>query len=1006
MKHIITFIGLLVFTLTQAQIGSGWDWAFNPGSLGAASLRHISYKTNGGIYFGGQALAAAKFGSLTISAPAVGNFPGTVRFFGSINAQTGAPTIVKWYANGNISTDCITTDDNGNFVFGGNVTRGTTADFGDGVTATASITENLAYIAKMNSAGVMQWVKTYNFGGSGVAGMQITRLAVSDQGNIFFVGWNTNAANPLLQNQLRYPIAKLDANGNTVWMKEGGAMFKATAAIYNDKFVDSEENLQLIEYGTSISYSFNGETSTAPTGTVGANVFSHHLSLTTHGVKRFLYSYRAAIDNVVVQKSTNNVYFVVAQYQANSGSLTGLPASGALSYIPYSGIVETNKDGVLQKASGVNGVGNLLNQSTFIPISGGRLAMAQTLAKTFSYAVGVDYWHPADPTNNAMGIIETDDNWQPVKMITSGKSPGTTFHGESALFANNGDNYVAAPYFGIGVFATTATLPTTSFGTQTLTGFNAANNFTSYATYGTSVNFRNDLAFVHTNSNNFPMISTTTWLGNTANWNDATNWTNGVPTNLVKAVFNGSTTIFPSTFPATPTSASIQVNAGATVTLPTTLALSLGIRNNGKVLVNNAGFFQGFGAKNWIGTGELEFTGTNAVSFFYTGLFTNALTINGLFSTFYDINTPAVVFKSAAKFDMGGKTIAITSVDGNAISGVSANNYFYNGTLRRSVSGTGTYEFPVGTSSSYQSATVQVNNLLGTNQLSAKFTSGSIIGTAPSVNFNGVPITNALNAGFFTIDPNVQPTGGSYNITLSLRGSSNSVTDATRYTVIKRNNSTSAWAASGTTAPATVAGSVVTSTVNNLSSFSDFAIGFGAFSLPVSLTNFTATLRQQKVALAWATANELNNRGFYVQHSVDGVQYTNLGFVAGKGTTNAANSYGLTHYLPVAGVNYYRLKQVDMDGKELLSPIQTVYMQAPVTTLQVYPNPVAEQVRVNVFFPANSTVAITNTQGRVVLQTVFSGNTVNVQALPTGNYFISFINAATQEKYVATILKK
>jgi hypothetical protein len=1003
MKQIFTLICTTIITTVYAQIGGGWDWAFNPGSLGSATMRHISYKTNGGIYFGGQALAAAKFGNTTITAPKVGSFPGTVRFFGSINAQTGAPTIVKWYANGNMSTDCITTDDDGNFVFGGNITRGTTADFGDGITATASINENLAYIAKMNSSGVMQWVKTFNFGGSGVAAMQIYRLAISNQGNIFFVGWNTNAANPLLANQFKYPIAKLDASGNTVWMKEAGAGFQATAIIYNDKFIDSEENLQLVEYGTSRTYIFNGETFTAPLVSVGGAVYSHHLSLNTNGDKRFVNAYRGAVNNVVVDRADNTTYFTATQYQSNTASLSSVPL-GLNPSIPefYTGLIQVNKDGTMLKASGINGRGSLLNQSTFIPIGGGKLAMAQTLGTGTSYAVGVDYVHPADPTNYAMAIVETDENWNPTKMITGGKSPSSSFHESNAIFANNGNNYIAAPVYGV----TTVALPTTNFGTTTLNGFNAASDFTTnYGIYSTNAGFRNDLAFVHTNSNNFPVIGTTTWLGNNATWNDATNWTNGVPTNTIKAVFNSSTATFPTAFPTTPTSASVQINSGATVTLPTTLALTAGIKNDGKILINNAGFFQGFGAKNWIGNGEVEFTGTSAVSFFYSGAFTNAITINGNFSTFYNIATPNINFKGNAKFDMSGKVISITNPATTAITGVSANNYFYNGTLTRSVNSTGIYEFPVGTSTNFQLATVNINGLVGVNSLAAKFTSGAITGTTPNINYNGVPITTALNGGFFSIDPNAQPTAGNYNITLALRGNTNTVTDAGRYTVIKRNNSTTAWQALGTYVAATFANNTVTATVNNLTSFSDFAIAFGTVPLPVTLSYFTAQPQQQKVAIQWATATEINNKGFYIQHSVNGIQFSNIGFVAGKGNSTNANNYSYTHFTPVQGNNYYRLQQVDNDGTISYSKVQMVNMSMQTQALQVYPNPVVNQIQFNQNFTTNSTIVITNGMGKTVVNTKFAGNTFNVNSLFAGTYLVTIVDANSKQQFTTTIIK-
>ena len=132
--------------------------------------------------FVGSASTAIKFGNTTLTAPNILSFPGTVRFLGKISA-TGEPTVLMSYSNSNFSIDCATTDSSGNFYIAGGITNTNTADFGNGITHTA--TANIAYVAKLDAIENAQWVKTFMLGGTGNTSLQIHRIAVSKQGNIF-----------------------------------------------------------------------------------------------------------------------------------------------------------------------------------------------------------------------------------------------------------------------------------------------------------------------------------------------------------------------------------------------------------------------------------------------------------------------------------------------------------------------------------------------------------------------------------------------------------------------------------------------------------------------------------------------------------------------------------------------------------------------------------------------------------------------------------------------------
>ena len=102
----------------------------------------------------------------------------------------------------------------------------------------------------------------------------------------------------------------------------------------------------------------------------------------------------------------------------------------------------------------------------------------------------------------------------------------------------------------------------------------------------------------------------------------------------------------------------------------------------------------------------------------------------------------------------------------------------------------------------------------------------------------------------------------------------------------------------------------------------------GAVILPVTLVDFTASPAGNNVLLRWSTAQEINNRGFTVQHSADGQTWTDLGFVAGAGNSSTTTSYNYSHTTPNSGVNFYRLKQEDIDGRITYSPVATATIQS------------------------------------------------------------------------------
>jgi hypothetical protein len=118
---------------------------------------------------------------------------------------------------------------------------------------------------------------------------------------------------------------------------------------------------------------------------------------------------------------------------------------------------------------------------------------------------------------------------------------------------------------------------------------------------------------------------------------------------------------------------------------------------------------------------------------------------------------------------------------------------------------------------------------------------------------------------------------------------------------------------------------------------------FGIAVIPVELISFNATAKENTVSLSWETATELNNMGFEVERSEDGITFIKVGDVSGKGTTTEKQQYIFTdNQIKGEGKLYYRLKQLDYDGTFAYSEtISVEYSALPVefSLSQNYPNP-------------------------------------------------------------------
>lgn len=160
--------------------------------------------------------------------------------------------------------------------------------------------------------------------------------------------------------------------------------------------------------------------------------------------------------------------------------------------------------------------------------------------------------------------------------------------------------------------------------------------------------------------------------------------------------------------------------------------------------------------------------------------------------------------------------------------------------------------------------------------------------------------------------------------------------------------------------------------------------------LPVTLQWFTATKANKGGLLNWQTATEVNSDYFMVERSNGDENFTTISKVYAKGNSTQKQDYNFTDNTPFNGINYYRLKQVDKDGKYAYSVTRVINFLKDIG-ISVYPNP-AKDVLVVHGLPAtgNTQIAIFSLAGSKIATGIAAGEnyTVNIKNLAAGTYYV------------------
>ena len=309
---------------------------------------------------------------------------------------------------------------------------------------------------------------------------------------------------------------------------------------------------------------------------------------------------------------------------------------------------------------------------------------------------------------------------------------------------------------------------------------------------------------------------------------------------------------------------------------------------------------------------------------------------------------------------------------------------------------------------------------LGANSRSVSFTytaapslsgmlTGQFVSTTPS-SF-GLPLTEgsivlkrtAIN-GYWNFAASSGLTGGIYNVALTAQGFTG-VQDYSTLVILKRLSTINQWTLEGTHVTTTGSNNAPVLNRTGLAGYGNFGVGGDTLfnTLPVTLVSLSAKNINGNAVISWTTSTEINNKGFEVERSFNGRTFSKINFV--KGAVNSSvlhnyvvsddNAFSINH----ASVIYYRLKQVDLNGKFTYSDIVSVNtdnLEAE-DHIESYPNPFISDININITAKSESIVNVNifDIRGQLVHKSSFLANqgegiykVENLDGLAGGIYFV------------------
>jgi hypothetical protein len=192
-------------------------------------------------------------------------------------------------------------------------------------------------------------------------------------------------------------------------------------------------------------------------------------------------------------------------------------------------------------------------------------------------------------------------------------------------------------------------------------------------------------------------------------------------------------------------------------------------------------------------------------------------------------------------------------------------------------------------------------------------------------------------------------------------------------------------------------------------------VTIGTIVLPVKFLGFNVIKKEKDAYLTWQIENETSITDRYeIERSANGVDFTRVTTITPKNNGSSTNTYTFTDINQLAdrsgGVVYYRIKQIDKDGKFIITPIRNLRLDSRAVVINVYPNPVKDfaNITFDLLKDENVIVTVNDAAGKQVQNisyTLFKGlnvKKINMGSLASGSYLLK-VSTATEMKTIPLV---
>jgi Secretion system C-terminal sorting domain len=177
--------------------------------------------------------------------------------------------------------------------------------------------------------------------------------------------------------------------------------------------------------------------------------------------------------------------------------------------------------------------------------------------------------------------------------------------------------------------------------------------------------------------------------------------------------------------------------------------------------------------------------------------------------------------------------------------------------------------------------------------------------------------------------------------------------------------------------------------------------------VPLTWKFVKAQLIKNTTEVSWATSQEINTSKFEIEHSADGASFVKVGELAAAGNNNTISNYNFTHLEPMKGFNFYRIKQIDVDGSYKYSVIVKVLNRNDIKQTIIAPNPVVDVL--NIVEPSTTfinTVEVYDSKGALMIRKTINADeqvySLPVSTLAKGNYILK-VNYKASSKTISFV---